>query len=85
MVLLEGLGPGQLGQQLLRLVHQNLELFRHLLVHHGDEALEFGAHARRVPIGLDEPDVGLHYGPLVLDPVARPILFVGKRERERER
>ncbi len=75
LVLLKGGGPGQPGQQLLRLVHQDLELLRHLLVHNGDEALELAPHAGRVPVGLDEPDVGLNNGSLVLDPVARAVLL----------
>ena len=38
LVLLEGWGPGQLLQQLLRTCHQPLKLGTHGLVHHGHEA-----------------------------------------------
>ena len=55
-----------------------LELLRHLLVDHRHKALELPPHASRVSVGLDEPNVGLHKGAFVLDPVPEEQLMVGK-------
>ncbi len=66
--------PGQLGKELLGLVHQSLEFLRHFLVHHGHKPPELAPQAGWVAVGLDEADVGLHDGPLVLDPIAGAIL-----------
>lgn len=70
---LESGAPREKRQKARRLVHQIGQDFRVLLVHDRDEAFPFSSNAIGIAVVLDEPDVALDGGLLVLRPERRAI------------